>query len=182
MRWLGLCLALAACVPAIPQRLAVGEFLVATPAIHDADFAQSVILLIRYDQQAADGLFVNRPSNVPVSDVYPDLKNDPVNFYIGGPIAIGVHALLRSRTAPNPSPPLFGDLHLINNRPLLKKLIIAGTPATTFRVYAGSCGWTTPQLQDELRRGLWRVVPANAAAVFDPHPETLWQRLTAARN
>ena len=25
-------------------------------------------------------------------------------------------------------------------------------------------------------RGLWKVLPANAGAVFDPHPETLWQR------
>jgi putative transcriptional regulator len=181
LRWLGLCLALAACVPALPQPLAVGQFLVAVPSLHDPDFARSVILLIRYDRQSAVGLFINRPSNVPVSEVYPDLKSHPVSLYIGGPIAIGVRALLRSRISPSPAQRLFGDVFLINNRPLLKKLITAGTPASTFRVYAGSCGWTAAQLQDEVRRGLWRVLPGDEAAVFDAHPETLWQRFTAAR-
>jgi len=182
MRWLQLCVALAACVPALPQQLAVGQFLVAAPSLHDPDFARSVILLIRYDRQSAVGLFVNRPSDVPVSEVYPDLKSHPVKLYIGGPIAIGVRALLRSRTPPSPSQRLFGDLYLINNRPLLKKLITDGLPGSAFRVYAGSCGWTAPQLQDEVRRGLWRVAPANAAVVFEAHPETMWQRLTPARN
>ncbi|HTR35444.1 MAG TPA: YqgE/AlgH family protein [Bryobacteraceae bacterium] len=161
----------------MPQQLAVGQFLVAAPSLHDPDFAHSVILLIRYDRQAAVGLFVNRPSDVPVSEVYPGLKSHPVKLYIGGPITIGVRALLRSRTPPSPSQRLFGDIYLINNRPLLKKFITDGTPTSSFRVYAGSCGWTAPQLQDELRRGLWRVVPATPASVFDSDPETLWVRL-----
>ncbi len=182
MRWLGLCLALTACVPALPQQLAVGQFLVAAPSLHDPDFARSVILLIRYDRQSAVGLFVNRPSDVPVSEVYPDLKSHPEKLYIGGPIAIGVRALLRSRTPPSPSQLLFADVYLINNRPLLKKLITDGLPASAFRVYAGSCGWTAAQLQDELRRGLWRVAPAADAAVFNARPETLWQHLMASRN
>lgn len=177
MRWLRLCLALAACVPASAQQLSIGQFLVAAPSLHDPDFAHSVILLIRYDRQSAVGLIVNRPSDVPVSEVYPDLKSHPVSLHIGGPIAIGVRALLRSHTPPTPSQPLFGDLYLINNRPLLKKFITDGTPSSTFRVYAGSCGWTAPQLQDEVRHGLWRIVPAAPAAVFDPHPESLWVRL-----
>ncbi len=177
MRWLGFCLVLAACVPAMPRQPSVGQFLVAAPSLHDPDFAHSVILLIRYDRQSAVGLIVNRPSDVPISDVYADLKNHPVSLFIGGPIAIGVRALLQSRTPPSPSQHLFGDVFLINNRPLLKKLIVDATPATSFRVYAGSCGWTAPQLQDEIRRGLWRVVPANAAAVFETHPESLWVRL-----
>ena len=182
MRSLGLCLALAVCVPAIAQQLAVGQFLVAAPSLRDPDFAHSVILLIRHDRQSAVGLFVNRPSDVPVSEVYPDLKSHPEKLYIGGPIAIGVRALLRSRTPPSPSQRLFADVYLINNRPLLKKLITGGLPASAFRVYAGSCGWTAAQLQDEVRRGLWRVLPAGAASVFDAHPEALWVRLTAARN
>ena len=181
MRWLGLCVALAAAVPALPQQLAVGQLLVAAPNLHDADFEHSVILLIRYDQQSAVGLFIHRPSDVPVSEVYPELKS-PVTFYVGGPITIGVRALFRSHGAPSLAHGLFADVFLITKKPLLTKLIADRTPASVLRVYAGSCGWSAAQLRGEVQRGLWRVLPADAAAVFDPHPEALWQRLTGARN
>jgi putative AlgH/UPF0301 family transcriptional regulator len=29
---------------------------------------------------------------------------------------------------------------------------------------------------DEIDLGLWKVVPGDVAMIFDPHPETLWQR------
>ena len=152
----------------------------AAPTLHDADFEHSVILLIRYDSQSAVGLFTHRPSDVPVSEVYPELKS-PITFFIGGPITIGVRALLRSHAAPNPAQRLFADVFLITKKPLLTKLITDRTPASVFRVYAGSCGWTAAQLQDEVRRGLWSARPPDAAAAFDPHPETLWQRLLKPR-
>jgi hypothetical protein len=33
------------------------------------------------------------------------------------------------------------------------------------------------QLIDEISRGLWKAIPGTAPIVFDPHPETLWQRV-----
>jgi putative transcriptional regulator len=50
------------------------------------------------------------------------------------------------------------------------------------RIYAGYTGWTAQQLRSEVEQGLWRVLPANIGAVFDPHPETLWQRLQSRYN
>jgi len=45
------------------------------------------------------------------------------------------------------------------------------------RIYQGYVGWSPQQLTDEISRNLWRLVHADAAIVFDQHPETLWQRL-----
>jgi len=176
MHWLRLCVALAVCLPALPQQLAVGQLLVAAPSLTDRDFARSVILLVQYDQQSAVGLFIHRPSEVPVSEVYPEVKS-PITFYAGGPLAIGVRALLRSKNAPSPAKHLFDDVFLVNNRPLLLKLIKDGTPASALRVYAGYCGWSAGQLQNEVRRGLWRVLTADSTTVFDPNPEKLWSKL-----
>ena len=152
----------------------VGQLLVAAPSLKDADFAHSVILLIQYDPQSAVGLVLNHPTDIPVSEQYPELKSArPIHFWAGGPIAIGVRALLRSHDSQ--------PVEVVTNRQLLAKLIKDNTPSSTFRVYAGYCGWSAAQLQDEVHRGLWRVRPPDPAAVFDPHPDTLWQRLTAAR-
>lgn len=45
------------------------------------------------------------------------------------------------------------------------------------RIYIGYTGWTGAQLRQEWMRGLWRVMPGSAGAVFDPEPERLWERL-----
>ena len=166
---LWLAVLLAAGVPACAQ-LATGKLLVATPKSQDADFARSVILLIRFDAQSAVGLMLNRPTDIPVAEVLPDLKGSPsarIRVFAGGPLMTGVRALVRSRK----------DVAVLANQALRAKLMAGGTQASTFRVYAGYTGWTAAQLQGEVERGLWRVLPADPGAVFDPHPETLWSRL-----
>ncbi len=96
--WLALA---SAAVPALGEELAAGTLLVATRNSHDPDFAESVILLIHYSAQGAVGLMINRPwEDVPITRLFPELKRSPVKLWQGGPIAIGVRALLRSRTQP----------------------------------------------------------------------------------
>jgi hypothetical protein len=45
------------------------------------------------------------------------------------------------------------------------------------RVYAGYSGWGAGQLQNELARGDWHVMPADAATVFDKDPALIWPDL-----
>lgn len=168
-----------ACSLASAQDLSVGKILIATRKSHDPDFAQSVILLVRHDRQATIGLFLHRPLTIPLSEVYPELKVAPLKLYAGGPITIGIRALYRSRVRLDSATRITGDIWMISTKTQQAKLAEAGTPSTTFRVYAGYTGWSPGQLQDEIARGLWHVLAADASVVFDPHPETLWQRLIA---
>jgi putative transcriptional regulator len=154
-------------VSANPQPLAPGNLLVATAKSHDPDLAGSVVLLIRYDSESAMGLMLNKPTSVPIVEVLPDAKRNSVGVYAGGPVTIGVRGLLRSK-----APPFFT---VVSNKAELLRIIASGIPA--LRIYAGYTGWTAPQLQNEVERGLWKVLPASAGALFDPHPETLWRRV-----
>jgi putative AlgH/UPF0301 family transcriptional regulator len=70
---------------ACAQDFSAGKILVASRQSHDADFAQTVILVVRHDRQATIGLFVNRPLNVPLTEVYPELKQGQLKLYAGGP-------------------------------------------------------------------------------------------------
>jgi putative transcriptional regulator len=182
-----LCLAILAGIllrgasPALP---AAGRFLVASTDSRDPDFAATVILVLRSDANGAVGLIVNQPTKVTVADLFPRL--DPkqagtIPIYKGGPVRLGINALLR-RKAPSPGASgVFSEVELIAQRPLLEKAIADGTPAATLRVYVGSCGWTAGQLLDEIRRGVWSVTSASAAVIFDGRPETLWSRLNSKR-
>jgi putative transcriptional regulator len=159
------------------QDLSVGRILAASRKSHDAGFAQSVVLLVRHDRQATIGLFLNRPLNIPVSEVYPDLKGGQLKMYAGGPLTIGVRALYRSRVKPPGAASIFADVSMISTKTLLGQMIETHPPSTMFRVYAGYTGWSPGQLQDEVARGLWHVIAGDASMVFDPHPDTLWVRL-----
>ncbi len=50
---------------------------------------------------------------------------------------------------------------------------------TEFRVYAGYAGWAAGQLEGEIDRGGWHVLPGDADMVFDSAPLELWRELIA---
>jgi len=158
------------------QQPGVGKLLVASRISHDPDFAQSVILLVYYGPEGVIGLMINRPWDVPVTELFPDLKQARARLYQGGPVAVGVRGLVRSKTKLEDADPVCTDVYVVSNVKKLKTMIAANTSPDTFRVYGGSTGWSVAQLKGEISDGLWRVLPAGAAAVFDPNPSTLWSR------
>ncbi len=160
-------------LPAEAAPIATGSLLVATAKSHDPDFARSVILIIQYDSGSAMGLMLNKPTDVPVSDLLPEAKGKAVPVYAGGPVAIGVRGLLRTKTAPYFS--------VISKKTELLREISKGAATASFRIYAGYTGWTPRELQSEVARGLWRVVPGASDAIFDSQPGGLWQRLAVRR-
>src|SRR5262249_14312077 len=71
------------------EGLAPGKFLVAPREVLDPNFANTVILIVRYDETGALGLVINRPTRVPISKLFHDSKvarqlDDPA--YAGGPV------------------------------------------------------------------------------------------------
>lgn len=140
------------------QHLAAGSVLAATTKTHDPDFARSTVLVIQYDGRSAMGLMLNKPTKLSASEFLPEAKGEPIVVYAGGPVAIGIRGLVRSS-----SPPFF---QVVTNKGELLQLISRRTPATSFRLYAGYVGWTAPQLQSEIARGLWKVRPGDEAEMI----------------
>jgi putative AlgH/UPF0301 family transcriptional regulator len=159
------------------QELASGKLLIASRKSVDPDLAKSVVLLVSYERQGAIGLVVNHRSDIPLSELFPALKTAQAPVYKGGPIAIGIRALLRSPSKPEPGLHIFGDISMISNRRVMEDVLRAGASLSSFRVYAGYVGWSTLQLKNEIAQGLWRVLPPDASVVFDPDPEKVWDRL-----
>jgi putative transcriptional regulator len=162
--------------------LAAGRFLVASRDLGDPNFAETVVLLVRYgEQDGAMGLIVNRRSDLPLSRVFRDLKEakgnaDPV--YMGGPVEPGVVlALLRSTSPPEEAQLVFGGVYLVSSKALLEKTLAAKAEPSTFHVYLGYAGWGPGQLEHEVELGGWHVMPAAPAEVFHSDPESVWPRL-----
>jgi putative AlgH/UPF0301 family transcriptional regulator len=176
--------ALFALVPCMAQvaDLAPGKFLVAGRELGDPNFAEAVVLLVRYDEeQGAMGLIINRRTDVPISRLLHELKGAKGRTdlaYIGGPVEPGdVLALLKTNAKSEESQRIFGDVQLVSTKSLLEKILAGRAESNTFHVYLGYAGWGAGQLEHEVELGAWHVVPPDAAMVFDADPDSVWQRL-----
>ena len=161
--------------------LAQGIFLVADPELKDPNFFKTVVLLIRYDQDGAAGLVINRPLNVKLSEVLPDLKeleHSRETLYLGGPVEINKMLLLvKSAKPPQESGQVFGDVYISSSREELQRLIKSSDKNEKYRIYAGYAGWASGQLEFERDRDDWHVVPADAVTLFAKKSPEIWQEL-----
>jgi putative transcriptional regulator len=167
--------------PARAEDLAAGKILVARRSLVDPNFAETVILLVQHDEKGTVGLIINRQTKIPLSRLSKELegaKGRPDPLYLGGPVeTAGLMALLRSRTKLEDARHVSADLYMISSKTALEKTIASPGSANTFRLYLGYAGWDAGQLEWELGMDAWDILAADAAIVFDPHPESLWTRL-----
>jgi putative AlgH/UPF0301 family transcriptional regulator len=161
--------------------LGAGKLLVASRDLGDPHFAQTVILLVRYDTQGVVGLILNRRTNLPLSRALENFKpakdrSDPV--YLGGPVETpSVLALLQSPAKIEGAEHIFGAVYMISAKPLFEEIISKRPDPGVFHVYLGYAGWTNAQLRREVQLGAWFIFPADAASVFDADPDSLWEQM-----
>ena len=158
--------------------LSKGRFLVASRNMKDPRFSRSVILLISYDSKGAMGLIINRPSEVNLAKVLPEIKGirPSDTIYFGGPVAGNrLQILIRSGINPRGSYHIFGDIYVSADRKVLQRMINRKVSGEEFHVYVGYAGWAPGQLERELLKGGWHIFPADAEAVFSKKPSNIWQ-------
>jgi len=162
--------------------LAAGNFLVASRDLSDPNFAETVVLIVRYDEdEGAMGLVVNRRSELPLSRIFEsfkEAKNRSDCAFMGGPVQPGdVLALLRTSDAPDDALHVFSSIYLISTKDLLKKTLARKVAESVFHVYLGYAGWGPGQLEHEVSLGAWHILAADAGSVFEADPESVWPRL-----
>ncbi len=163
------------------ESLSKGRFLVASRQLRDPNFAETVILLIDYGLHGASGLVINRPTELRLYMVLPEIKGVQKRtdiIYIGGPVARNhLLLLIRSANQPEKSHPVLGDIHVSTSRAVLQTMIDDAKEGERFRVYAGYAGWAPGQLDREVLRGDWHIFQADAETIFDKKPLEIWPEL-----
>jgi putative transcriptional regulator len=152
-----------------------GHFLIASPAIHDPNFRQTVVLLTAHNDEGAVGLILNRRSDATVGEAVPQLtpmtSQDEVIF-VGGPVnPDGVAVLAEFDDPDDAGIVVLDDVGFV----ALDDAIDEGLPhVLRTRVFAGVAGWGPEQLEDELERDDWIIEPAAADDIFTDDPDRLW--------
>jgi putative transcriptional regulator len=164
------------------QPLAKGQLLVATEQVVGELFAQTVILLLHYDATGAMGLVVNRPTEVEPAELLADVEAIAAyggTIYWGGPVQMNsLRALLRTDTPPEGALEIVASVHQLPVDDTLQDTL---TDLASLRFFIGYAGWSAGQLDREMGRGDWQVVPASEELVFAEDPGLLWQRLMVRR-
>lgn len=161
--------------------LAKGRFLVASRQLRDPNFLETVVFLIDHDRHRSMGLIINRPTKVRLSTLLPDierLKERTDIVFIGGPIAKDqVRLLVRSDNQPEESRRVYEDIYVSSSRTLFERMLDLSASREKFRVYVGYAGWFPGQLDEEVSRGGWHVLKADAEMVFRKDPSEIWPEL-----
>lgn len=163
-------------------RPAKGKLLVATSALEDPNFARSVILLVAYEaDDGAMGVIVNQPTPVKLAKILPDLDgvgDRKDRLWRGGPVLpTSLLTLVRSKKEIADSETVFDDVRMLTSREAFERTLESDIPGERVRAFAGHAGWGPGQLESEIARGDWAVMPATADVVFSGAPEAVWPKL-----
>lgn len=152
--------------------------LVASGKLGDANFSRSVVLVTRHGAGGPIGVILNRPTETTVGTVFPDADALPPGadrIFFGGPVASRMIVFLfRAAAPPANSLQVLPGLYLSFDAELLNGLLRAKGPKSDLRIFAGYAGWAPDQLENEIARGDWHPIPADADLVFNRDAGKLW--------
>lgn len=158
-----------------------GVFLVASRMIRDPNFSRTVVLVTQMPNGAPVGVIINRPLKRRLSELFPEfeaLKARRDVVYFGGPVARdGLVFAVRSREPPARGVHVLSDVYLTGDPAAVEKLLSAEHFTKSFRVYSGYSGWAPRQLKNEIERGDWYVLPADAETIFEKRANHIWPEL-----
>ncbi len=162
-----------------------GKFLVATPKMPDPRFAQSVILICAHSpHEGAMGVAVNRlHGRLSLDEVlFAPAQEEVVlpDVYLGGPVGVEAGFVLYEPENPEEEKgtdtviTVCPDIILSRDRRMLEE-IICGRGPKHYLFMVGYAGWGTGQLEMELTRDGWLIVPADADILFRTPAGRRWQ-------
>jgi putative transcriptional regulator len=157
--------------------LAGGRILIANPFLADSNFARSVVLLCEHGDEGTVGFVLNRPTELTLSDLLPDLYTPLLSIFQGGPVQLDtLHMLHRT-------PELYSGVEIApgifwgGSYDALQESISENTyQPVDLRLFVGYSGWSPGQLEAELEQASWIVADPDQALLFETDNDHLWRR------
>ena len=153
------------------------QLLIASPELENDFFSKSVILVLEHSETSgAAGIVLNKPSEVPLEEIWPELDEEQfvraselVN--IGGPCEGPVVALHSCPECTEVSVLPGVSMAVKSNN--LQRLM--AQDHSSARVFSGYSGWAPGQLESEIMDGGWYATEATPSLIFCDQAE-LWRR------
>lgn len=159
-----------------------GKLMVAMPAMDDARFARSVILICAHSDEGAMGLIINKPvPDFRFADLLNQLKiarrstGRDINVHFGGPVERGRGFVLHSTDydSGKATTQVQGGYAMTATLDVLEALAMGGGPRQAL-LALGYAGWGPGQLEREIARNDWLVTDPAEDLVFATQDSGKW--------
>lgn len=134
-----------------------GKILIAEPSIiGDISFNRSIILLVEHGNNGSIGFILNKPMNLNISDLIPEIESN-FKIYNGGPVQQDNLYFIHKISDLIPESIMISEgLYWSGNFEYVLKLIKKGEiNKNDIRFFLGYSGWDSNQLNDELNNNTW---------------------------
>lgn len=153
--------------------------LIAPPHMNDEFFAHTLIYIARHDHKGAQGLILNRPTDVSIKELLNDLDIDadhvrPHAVLQGGPVHPEVGFVLHTGQPTWYSSIAVGENVCITTSKDILDAIAHNEGVGQYQLALGYASWHKNQLEQELARGDWLLCEADMDLIFNLPYETRW--------
>jgi putative transcriptional regulator len=164
------CCALALAFLAVQSDPPNAILLVAKPGLADPNFRETVVLVTQSPDAHTVGVILNRPTQEKH-----EKTGEPL--YFGGPVMRqAIVALFKSENEPAaPAFHVLKNIYLSMHPGIVEPLL--ANPGPQHRLYTGFSGWAPGQLESEMAREGWYVLPASEALLFRRDTAGMWREL-----
>ncbi len=153
-----------------------GDILISKPSLSNDIFNRSVVIITEHSENGSVGFILNKSSHIPLHIFVSQMNSESI-VYEGGPVDKENIYYLHSR------PDLIGESEKIadniywsGNYEDVKEAINNGKIAENeIRFYLGYSGWSTNQLENELKMNAWILVREDID-IFRDWEVDLWKK------
>jgi len=158
------------------------QFLIAMPAMADANFAQTVTFIWEHNEDGALGIIINRPLQMRLADVFEQLKmpsnasplgHQPVMQ--GGPVQTDRGFVVHHAGGAWEHTRQVSSRIQVTTSPDILSAMASGVGPETALVALGYAGWSAGQLESELIQNAWLTVPCDERILFDTPYDQRWR-------
>lgn len=157
------------------------QFLIAMPAMTDANFSQTVTYIWEHNADGALGIIINRPLQMKLVDVFEQLKMPTSQDGIGqqsvlqgGPVQTDRGFVVHRIGGTWEHTRQVSSQIQVTTSPDILRAMASGSGPGTAIVALGYAGWSAGQLEAELAQNAWLTVPADERILFDTPFEQRW--------
>lgn len=167
------------------------HLIIAMPGLADPMFEKTTTFICQHTEQGAMGLTINRPTNIPFSELLSQL-NIPLSdkslastpVYLGGPVETGHGFILHSNTSVSDSGAntnwaqtmqINEHISLSSSKDILQA-IAKGEGPEDYLITLGYAGWSSGQIENEMKENSWLNVPADNDIIFRTPFENRWEK------
>jgi len=159
-----------------------GQLLIATPAMGDPRFQNTVLVMIRHNKDGAMGVVINRPLGeqslarlLEAIGEKSDGAAGNIQVFSGGPVQPELGFVLHStdyrRTG---TLDITGEMALTATPEIFRDIAAKAGPKKVLLAF-GYAGWGPGQLENEIAHNAWYTAPLDSKLVFDEDRDRVWE-------